>query len=368
MATPADTTIIARDQSHGRNINEDGTAAITIIMVPYPSQGHLNPLLHLAGLISSGYRNIPVHYVTTPAHTRKVKSRVQGWDPDSISNLHFHGLRVSSHEVSPPLNPTAFFGSFHLRGPVFELMKQLSSVTRRRLVVIYDVLMAYVVQDLDSIPNTEAYAFSAFSALFNYSFMWELQGKPEQFPELQLLQLLPEIKLPPRFSEFMRLQLGTKVNRSGTLFNSSRAIEGPFLDYVREPINTFGSDRIWAVGPLNPLHEEKGSKKDKSDPRHYCLDWLDKQAPNSVILVSFGSATTLSDEEIKVTAIGLEESQQRATVLVTKVLKVGMPVLEELLASDHQAKEIHVTSKDIKNAVRSLMDSEEGEKIRLRAE
>lgn len=41
------------------------------------------------------------------------------------------------------------------------------------------------------------------------------------------------------------------------------------------------------------------------------MDWLDKQAPNSVIYVSFGTTTAMKDEQIAELAIGLEQSNQR---------------------------------------------------------
>ncbi|KAL3533747.1 hypothetical protein ACH5RR_007268 [Cinchona calisaya] len=63
----------------------------------------------------------------------------------------------------------------------------------------------------------------------------------------------------------------------------------------------------WSIESNSTVNEEKpGSKK-----RHHCLDWLDKQAPNSVIFVSFRSTTSLSDQEVEEIAIGLEKSEQK---------------------------------------------------------
>ncbi|CAH1418421.1 unnamed protein product [Lactuca virosa] len=41
------------------------------------------------------------------------------------------------------------------------------------------------------------------------------------------------------------------------------------------------------------------------------LEWLDKQAQDSVIYVSFGTTTSLSDDEIRELANGLEKSKQK---------------------------------------------------------
>ncbi|CAI9118866.1 OLC1v1020493C1 [Oldenlandia corymbosa var. corymbosa] len=374
--------------------NKNHEDAVTVLMVPFPTQGHLNQLLHLGRLISS--YNIPVHYVSTPAHTRKAKLRIHGGG--NIPDLHFHGFPVPPYETPPP-DPTsstkvprhqmpAILSSVHLRDPVFQLMKKLSGTTKR-LVIIHDALVSYVIQDIVSVPNAESYAFSASSAFFSYLTLWDFRGKPQGVPEHQLLQLLPKLDLPQEYSEYMLLNLTTKINSSGTLIDSCTAIEGPFLDY-RTMFKSFGSDKVWAVGPLNPVHHHcvpvKKDEVDQGQRRHYCLDWLDKQSPNSVLFVSFGSSTTLSDEEIKEMAFGLEKSEQNFLWVlrdadkgdlfteeggddqVKEVLEVGLPVLPEFLSSDSEAEEIQATSKDIENAVRTLMNSEEGDQMRQRAQ
>ncbi|KAK2966743.1 hypothetical protein RJ640_001067 [Escallonia rubra] len=44
-----------------------------------------------------------------------------------------------------------------------------------------------------------------------------------------------------------------------------------------------------------------------------CLEWLDKQEPNSIIGLSLRTTTSLTDEQIQELALGLEESEQRFT-------------------------------------------------------
>ncbi|KAA8517128.1 hypothetical protein F0562_017421 [Nyssa sinensis] len=136
----------------------------------------------------------------------------------------------------------------------------------------------------------------------------------------------------------------------------------------------------WAIGPFNPVAI---SDDKKSNQRHKSLKWLDKQAPNSVVFVSFGTTTSLSDEQIKELAIGLEKSEQKFiwsitmgvpiaawpmhsdqptnAVLVTKVLKVGVVV------KDWARQGELVTSLTVEEAVRRLMASKEGNEIRKRA-
>ncbi|XP_048551740.1 UDP-glycosyltransferase 88A1-like [Triticum urartu] len=65
---------------------------------------------------------------------------------------------------------------------------------------------------------------------------------------------------------------------------------------------------IYCVGPL----VSKGAKdaSDKAE-RNECLEWLDAQPDRSVVFLCFGSMGTLSAEQLKEMAVGLERSGQR---------------------------------------------------------
>ncbi|KAL3534384.1 hypothetical protein ACH5RR_002845 [Cinchona calisaya] len=294
------------------------THRVSVVVVPLPGQGHLNQLLHLSRLISS--YGVPVHYVAPAAHTRQAKARVQGWDPLAVSNIHFHEFSLPSYETPPP-NPNdpmkfpsqiipLFNASLKLREPIYALLRSLSSTTRR-LVVIHDSVISYVIQDVRLVPNAESYCFHSISAFTLYASIWEQEGKPRALLEPELLGILDYLPsndgcIPEEVIEFVKLQMDSMPNTSsGNLYNSCRAIEGPFLDLLAKAKHAF-SDRQWVIGPFNPVVITNEGKK-----RHYCLDWLDKQASNSVIFVSFGSTTTISDETAMEIAIGLEKSEQK---------------------------------------------------------
>ncbi|KAL3534387.1 hypothetical protein ACH5RR_002848 [Cinchona calisaya] len=291
---------------------------VTVVMVPLPAQGHLNQLLHLSRFISS--YGVPVHYVAPTTYTRQAKDRVQGWDPLVVPNIHFHEISIPSHETpSPnPIDPKkfslqlvpSFSASIKVREPIYALLKQLSSTTRR-LVVVHDSVMPYAIQDVRLIANAESYCFHSISAFTIYTSIWEQVGKPGGLFEPELLEILDYLPSndgcsSPEAVEFVKLQLDSMPNNSaGNLYNSCRVIEGPFLDLLAKAKHAF-SDKQWVIGPFNPVVISNEQKK-----RHYCLDWLDKQASNSVLFVSFGSSTTISDAAAMEIAIGLEKSEQK---------------------------------------------------------
>ncbi|XP_027070222.1 zeatin O-xylosyltransferase-like [Coffea arabica] len=307
---------MAKLEVPGAKAGYDEKTDVVVVMVPLPAQGHLNQLLHLSRLISS--YNIPVHFVGSATHNRQAKDRVHGWDPLAISDIRFHEFPLPSFPTPPPdpKAPTklptqlvpAFFATLHLCEPVCELVTKLSS-TARRVVVIHDSLMCYVVQDMPSIPNAESYCFQSVSAFALYSYVWEAMGKPvlaDGEPVNDLLST-PASGFPEEFSEFFKVQQEARKCNWGNLYNSSRLIDGEYLNLLAE-IKFGETENNWAIGPFNPLVITEDQKSKKS---HKCLEWLDKQAPKSVIFVSFGSTTSLSDEEVEQIAIGLERSGQK---------------------------------------------------------
>lgn len=285
---------------------------VIVVVVPFPAQGHLNQLLHLSRLVSS--YNIQVHYVTTAIHCRQAKLRVQGWDSLSTPLVKFHDFPVPAFD-SPPANPhsafqfpshlvPSFFSALHLRKQVAQLLSALST-TAKRVVVIYDYLIPYVSQDVASLPNGEAYCFHPLSAFRTFC---ETMGESElKIIDEQVVKQLPCIAttLSSEVMEFFYKQREDLVKFStGALYNTCKAIEAPFLDVLAKV-----NDKQWAIGPFNPVEIYKAN--DPSYVRHKCLDWLDKQVPDSVIFVSFGTTTSLTDEQVESLAIGLENSGQK---------------------------------------------------------
>ncbi|KAG5552464.1 hypothetical protein RHGRI_010518 [Rhododendron griersonianum] len=118
--------------------------------------------------------------------------------------------------------------------------------------------------------------------------------------------------------------------------------------------------KIWAVGPLNH------GKKSESNSRHKCLEWLDKQVPKSVLYVSFGTTTSMTDEQIKELAMGLEQSKQKFIWILRDADK------GDNFAGDVKRAQlpegIHALQMLESRVVKRLMASNEGEEMGKRAE
>ncbi|CAO2831695.1 unnamed protein product [Amaranthus hypochondriacus] len=288
---------------------------VGVVIVPFPAQGHLNQLLHLSHLISS--YGLPIHYAGSATHNRQAKHRLHGWDPQSSSTIHFHDFQLPPHSSPPPNpNPTIHFpthlqplfdASTHLRQPVSQLLRQLSSKFER-IVVIHDTLMTSVVQDTKYIPNAESYAFvptSAFTTFFN---SWDkMCHKPFPLDE-DIPKFIPSTDgcYTDEILSFIANQRKFIGFESGRLYNTNSVIEDRFVQLLKR---LKPDTEHFAIGPLNPVKLDSGNGNGKGRDRS--LEWLDKQEADSVIYICFGSTTSMTDEQIMELAVGLERSEQK---------------------------------------------------------
>ncbi|KAI7998295.1 Zeatin O-glucosyltransferase [Camellia lanceoleosa] len=335
-------------------------AEVVVIMVPFPCYSHLNQVLQLSCLISS--YNIPVHYACSATDVHQAKLYFNGTNRLSFAHIHFHEFPTPPF-LSPPPDPNApckfpshlqpsFEATLLLRDPVAQLLHKISP-TAKRVVVVHDALMAYVVQDTATIPNIETCSFNptcTFSSLFD---VWQMMGKPFQLDEPQGL---PSVEgcYDSKLLNFITLQIDFLKSTSGTIINSSRSIEGTYIDLE---VQVDKNKQIWAVGPLNTRADNDGGKN--SNSQHKCLEWLDKQEPKSVLYVSFGTTTSLTNQQIKELAIGLEQSGQKFIWVLRDADKGD-------IFTDLQGGV--VASSTIAEAVKKLMASREGEEMRKKAE
>ncbi|KAL3632500.1 hypothetical protein CASFOL_025484 [Castilleja foliolosa] len=284
---------------------------VSVVMVPIPSQSHLNQLLCLAALISS--HNLPVHFLGSATHNRQVKLRHTNLNPNNISKIQFHDLPTPPIDSpDPTTNPDKFpahmlpavLAYVGLCRPIGELIQEMSANTKK-IVLIYDRLIAEAVSEAVSIPNVESYAFNCLSGFDLFHILWETMGKPfsiqgetmfsirDFFPE-EMMGLM--VSKPDRFKD-----------RAGDIHNTIRLIDGNYIDLLaREEIG--GKTEQWA---LSPMLKPNVSIDHDTRTRHKCLDWLDGQAPGSVIYVSFGTNVALSEDETSEIALGLEQSKQK---------------------------------------------------------
>ncbi|KAI0493651.1 hypothetical protein KFK09_023772 [Dendrobium nobile] len=288
--------------------NPQESTAIAVVMVPLPMQGHLNPLLHLSAHLAT--RGIAVHYVSSATHNRQASQRFHGWNLSSSSSassshLHFHDLPFTSLPLPSPYrspnSATTKFPSHHqasFDASTSQLLPHLSpillslSLSHRRVVLLHDSSMSFA--NAAASPNIESFSFHTSSAISNLFFL----GKSE-LCQAKLISCFGE-----EFLDWVWQQRRIPIAVKGRIFNTCRSIEGEFLNQLSSE-TAWKGQRIFSIGPLNPILADRG----RSDER--CLKWLDRQPVASVVYVSFGTTATMTREQEKEIAAGLEESGER---------------------------------------------------------
>ncbi|KAM3321380.1 zeatin O-glucosyltransferase [Capsicum chacoense] len=295
---------------------------VIVAIVPLPDYSHVNQFFVLARFIAS--HNIPVYYLSVADINQDLKLRFHGGL--GASNIYFEDLLVKDDD--PAGRDPVLMSLEKLRDPVLKTCLELTT-NAKRLVVIHDNIMTEHIWEVNTFPNVMSYIFHVGSA-FNRYYLLQ-QSIPdivdddhvklvEQMHD-ELLLLEPHVKLMVRMEHELAFH-------SGEVINSCKEVEGKYIDLLakekRKP--------SWGFGPFHMLVESHDSISSSSSnmTRHECLEFLDKQDPSSVIFVSFGSTTTLSQEQVNELALGLEQSNHR----FIWVLRKGSDDKEKLREKD----------------------------------
>ncbi|CAM0945535.1 unnamed protein product [Alopecurus aequalis] len=110
---------------------------------------------------------------------------------------------------------------------------------------------------------------------------------------------------------FQLHQVERAEEADAVIINTMDELEQPALDAMRAIIPV-----IYTIGPLNSLTEQIVPCRPPLDTvssglwkeDHTCLQWLDGKKPRSVVYVSFGSVTVMSNQELVEFAWGLANS------------------------------------------------------------
>ncbi|XP_049377904.1 7-deoxyloganetin glucosyltransferase-like [Solanum stenotomum] len=325
------------------------------VCIPFPAQGHINPMLKLAKLLH--IRGFHITFVNTDFnHQRLLKSRGLN-SLVSLPSFRFESIP----DGLPPSNEDATQDSPSL----CEASKKLCLVPFRDLVtrlnnnsnfpsiscIVSDAAMSFtqqVSQEL-SVPNVGLWTSSACSllAFTQYPKLVE-QGysplKDESYLDT-IIDWIPGMKgirlknLPsmirarvndPNYIiiKFVTEEIMDKIPKfSALILNTFDILESDILQQIATkfpPVN-------YTIGPLhrfvlNNTTQDKdlksiGSNLWKEDT-HY-IEWLDTKKPNSVVYVNFGSITVLTKEQLIEFAWGLANTKMNFLWIFRSDLVMG---------------------------------------------
>ncbi|KAK9105351.1 hypothetical protein Scep_022195 [Stephania cephalantha] len=109
--------------------------------------------------------------------------------------------------------------------------------------------------------------------------------------------------------EFIKEGMLANMDSYGVVINSFADLDSDYLNHLKPDL---GHNRVWAVGPLLPAHDDPGERGGSSSVvKDELLAWLDSCPDASVVYVCFGSQAVLTNRQMEGLARGLELSGAR---------------------------------------------------------
>ncbi|KAL5556083.1 hypothetical protein UlMin_038319 [Ulmus minor] len=308
------------------------------VCVPFPAQGHVNPMMQLAKLLHS--RGFHITFVNTEFnHRRLIRSKgpefVNGL-PDFSFEAIPDGLPPSDRDATQ--DPPAICDSTRKNciAPFKELLLKLKSLSEVPPVscIVSDGVMSFGIKAAEEfgIPQVQFWTSStcSFMACLQFGELLKrgiIPFKDENFmhdgtlettidwipgmKDIRLKDLPSFIRTPEHIIfDFVRTESKNCLKSSAIIFNTFDEFEHEVLEAISAMF-----PNIYNIGPLPLLsrHLPEGQIKSlssslwKEDSR--CIEWLDKREPNSVVYVNYGSITTMTDQHFKEFAWGLARSK-----------------------------------------------------------
>nr|AYC63485.1 UDP-glycosyltransferase [Scoparia dulcis] len=325
------------------------------VFVPFPTQGHINPLLMLAKLLH--YRGFHITFANTEYnHKRLLKSR--GSSTTNLDDFQFEtipdGLPPSDGDASQDLAVLNDSTRKTCLGPFRELVAKLNESASEEVppvsCIVADGVMTFtleVAKELD-IPNVLFWTFGA-CGFAGFKITVELMKRgivPFKDPSFLTdgtldtpVDCIPgpnnlQLKHIPTFIrttdpndlmlDIVKSELEATSNASAVIVHTFDELEHETLDAISPYLPP-----IYAIGPLPLLVAQIPDKTLQSldynlwKPDNECIEWLNSKQEGSVVYVNFGSIAVLSPNEILELAFGLADSKKNFLWIIRPDLLVG---------------------------------------------
>ncbi|KAL6859057.1 hypothetical protein ACP4OV_018059 [Aristida adscensionis] len=327
MCPPPSSAMDALPQAALASAAGNGSGTPRVLVVPYPAQGHMLPLLDLAALLAA--RGLEVAVAVTAGNAPLLAPLLAACPSVDTVTLPFPStplLPAGCGENTKDL-PAHLFRPFMaslaaLRAP---LLAWCEAQSRRVTAVVSDYFTGWT-QPLAAELGVPHVTFSPSCALhlaMSHS-LWrhvprrrraDDADEPVAFPEIPGSPSWPWRRLSSLFRQYVA---GDEVseairqiflwNLESTCFvvNSFAELEAP---YVERPLPDLMAKRVFAVGPLSDAVVTAGDRGGKpAVPPASVAAWLDAFADGSVVYVCFGTQQALSPAQAACVADALARS------------------------------------------------------------
>ncbi|KAH7851597.1 hypothetical protein Vadar_013973 [Vaccinium darrowii] len=291
-----------------------------ILVYPFPTSGHIIPLLDLTSLLLT--RGLTVTVLLSANHLPLLEPLLSTHASTTIQPLI----------LSPPeQNPSSLSAGIvsqirrdaELYPPILHWFKSHPSPP---VAILSDFFLGWthnLAADL-GIPRLVFWPSGAFTASVENHMWRDLPkiGKPTDenftisfpqipnsptYPRWQITGLFRAFKEGDLDYEFFRDGMAANTKSWGLVFNSFTELERDYIDHLKRDL---GHNRVWAVGPLLPPLDDVAGPANRggssSAPTHELMAWLDSKPDDSVVYICFGSIVFLTSKQVEVLAAAIE--------------------------------------------------------------
>ncbi|KAL1820618.1 hypothetical protein ACET3Z_015487 [Daucus carota] len=311
------------------NIMAIPEAGAHILIIPYPAQGHMIPLLDLTHQLA--LRKLTITILVTPKNLHYLNQILIKHPSIQPLVLPFPPTTLIPHGVENARDlPSGGFISMiaALVGLYDPIVNWFRNHPSPPVAIISDMFFSWT-NRLAGELKISRYVFSP-SGILALSVVWTSwrdmpkRNDPKDENEVIKFSNIPNCpsypwwKLSPLFrsyvqgkpqSELFRASSLENVASRGIIFNSFTELEKIYLDYLKKFL---GHDRVWTVGPLLPSEEERVERGGSNEIlAKEIKSWLDQFENQTVVYVCFGSQAVLTNKQMEMLALGLEKSGVR---------------------------------------------------------
>ncbi|XP_042501559.1 UDP-glycosyltransferase 74B1 [Macadamia integrifolia] len=307
-----------------------------VVVMPYPSQGHINPLLQFAKrLVSKGLKATiaTTHYTVKSIYATNI-------GVEAISDGYDEGGFPLAPDTGTYLTAFKTCGSKTLS----ELIRKFETTASPVTCVIYDAFLPWAldVAKQHGICGASFFTNSAtVTCLFHrihkglHTLPIKIEDTPLSIPGLHKLDYpdLPGfVKSPDSYPAYLAMKLSQFHN----LHQADWIFGNTFDDLELQLPAAEGVCELWRgtlIGPMIPsayldgqIEGDRGYGASLWKPLdHKCKKWLEQKPAGSVAYVSFGSLVALTPKQMEEIAWGLKESGRHFLWVVKESEREKLP-------------------------------------------
>ncbi|KAK9941771.1 hypothetical protein M0R45_007465 [Rubus argutus] len=366
---------------------EQRTYKAHCLVLPYPTQGHINPLFQFSKLLD--HKQVKVTLVTTRFAYKTMHRESSSIELETISDGYDEGGIYQAESIQ------AYIDRFWQVGPqtLAELFEKLSSSGCPVDCVVYDSVIPWALDVAKKYGIVGAAFFTTSCVVDNiyYHVNKGLLKLPLTESEISLPGLPPLLHLDfpsfiydfgsyPAYYDVVIGQFSNVDKADWILCNTFYELEKQVVDWMTDflPVRTIGPSI-----PSDYLNRRLEGDKDyginlfKSN-NDTCMKWLNEQRKGSVVYVSFGSGAELDVEQMEELAWGLRRGKSKFLWVVreSEAAKVPKGFIEETTekglvvswCSQLEADEKGIVRQgEVEHCVSEIMEGARGKEIQRNA-